>query len=159
MNLARGGRGATAIAELRGKVTIILLSDTRPEVVVENVLAVRKKTFAGRTTDLDVDSAAEGGGGVTVTLTARQRNPNPDDYAWANSVVQRIELYDDAGQKWVGNPAANPANISPGSAALALVFTPPAGNKRPGKPSRLQFVEWITHPREVEFVFKNIPLP
>jgi hypothetical protein len=86
-------------------------------------------------------------------------NPKPDDYAWANTVYQRLELWDDAGLKWVGNLTGDNANISPGLASLTLSFTAPVGNKPAGKPSRLQFVEWLTHPREVEFVFKDIPLP
>lgn len=159
LNLARGGRAATVIKELRGRVTIFLLSDTRPEIVVENVLGVKKKKFVGRTTELEIESVSEGGGGVSVVLTARQLNPTPDDYSWANSVYQRLELWDDAGVKWTGNVTGNNQANTPGAATLTLTYTPPAGNKRAGKPSRFQFVEWLTHPRDVEFVFKDIPLP
>jgi hypothetical protein len=159
LNLARGERNGNLIKELHGKVTVLLLSDTRPEVVVENIGSVNKKKFIGRSTELEIDSVSEGASGLTVTLTARQLNPKPDDYAWANTVYQRLELWDDAGLKWVGNLTGDNANISPGLASLTLSFTAPVGNKPAGKPSRLQFVEWLTHPREVEFVFKDIPLP
>src|SRR5205085_2182171 len=43
LNLVRGGRDAAAIKELRGKVTILLLADTRSEIVIDNVLGVKKK--------------------------------------------------------------------------------------------------------------------
>jgi len=159
VNLARGGRGATVIRELRGKVTVLLLSDTRPEIVVENVAGVKKKKFLGRSTELEIESVAEGGGGVTVVLTVKQLNPSPEDYSWVNAVFQRLELWDDAGLKWAGAVTGNTQANSPGVASLTMTFTPPPGNKKAGKPSRLQMVEWITHPREVEFAFKDIPLP
>lgn len=158
VNLVRGGRAATVIKELRGKVTLNLLSDTRPELVVENLTGAKKKKYAGRTTELEIDSAAEGNGGVSVTLTARQLNPNPEDYTWMNSIFQRLEVWDDAGVKWSAGGANSQTN-SPGAVSLTLTFAPPAGGKKPGKPSRLQLVDWITYPREVEFVFKDVPLP
>jgi hypothetical protein len=159
LNLVRGGRNATVIKELRGKVTVMLLSDTRPEIVVENLLAItKKKKFVGRSTELEIESAAEANGSVTVNLTARQLNPNPEDYSWMNTVFQRLEVVDDAGVKWTAG-GVNNQNNTPGAVALTLTFMPPAGNRKAGKPSRLQFVEWVTHPREVEFLFKDIPLP
>jgi hypothetical protein len=158
VNLTRAGRDAALVKELRGKVTLVLLADTRPEITVENVLAAKKKKVVGRSAELEVESAVEGNGSVAVTLSVKQLNPNPDDYTWANTVYQRLELWDDAGVKWVGNVTNNLTN-TPAAVSMTVSYSPPAGNKKVGKPSRLQLVEWVTHPREVEFVFKDIPLP
>ncbi|QEL17369.1 hypothetical protein [Limnoglobus roseus] len=158
LNLSKPGRDATVIKELRGKVQVTLLASTRPEVTVEKLLGVKKKTFVSRTTELFIESVSEPtAAGFSVTLTAKHLQPTNDDYAWANSVYQRLEVTDADGEKYTPNGIAN-QNQGTGSASMTVTFSPPTG-KKIGQPSKLVLLEWVTLPREVEFSFKNVPLP
>jgi hypothetical protein len=158
VNLGKPAREATLIKELRGKVQLTLLAGTRPEITVEKLLTVKKKTFVSRTTELLIESVTEPSeAGFSVTLTAKHLHATHEDYAWSNAVYQRLEVYDEDGEKFVTTGATN-MNQAPGSVSMTLPFVPPAGRKL-GKPTKLVLVEWITAPREVEFSFKNVPLP
>jgi len=157
VNLGTPSRNANSIKELRGKMTVLLLSDTRPEITVEKILTVKKKTFVSRTTELFIESVSDSEGAVTITLNAKQLHPNPEDYSWANTVYQRLEVHDAKGIKFTPT-STNNQNQAPGSVSMTVVFSSPEG-KKAGKPSTLVLVEWIAVQKEIEFAFKDIPLP
>lgn len=158
LNLGKPDRNATVIKELRGKMTVTLLSSTRPDVTVEKLPTVKNKSFVSRTTELHIESVTEPtDAGFSVNLTAKYLHAMNEDYTWANSVYQRLEAYDEKGEKFVASGATNQVQM-PGSVALTVPFASPPGKKL-GKPDRLVLVEFLTTPREVEFVFKNVPLP
>lgn len=158
VNLAKPGRDATVIKELRGKVRVTLLAATRPEVTVDKLTAVKKQTFVSRTTELFVESVSEPTeAGFSVTLTAKHLHPVAEDYTWSNSVYQRLEAYDADGDKFAANGVTNQTN-APGAASMTVTFAPPNGKKL-GPPAKLVLVEWVTLPRDVEFRFQNVPLP
>lgn len=157
LNLGTPNRSANSIKELRGKIIVLLLSDTRPELIVEKILTVKKKTFVSRTTELFIESVSESEGSVTITLNAKQLQPNPEDYSWANTVYQRLEVQDTKGVKFTPT-STNNQNQAPGTISMTVTFSPPEG-KKAGKPSTLVLVEWIAVQKEIEFAFKDIPLP
>ena len=157
LNLGTPSRNANSIKELRGKMTVMLLSDTRPEITVEKILTVKKKTFVSRTMELIVESVSESGDSVTIILSAKQLHPNPEDYSWANTVYQRLEVHDAKGIKFTPT-STNNQNQAPGAVSMTVTFSPPEG-KKAGKPSTLMLVEWISVQKEIEFAFKDIPLP
>ncbi len=158
VNLSRPGRDATVIKELRGKVKITLLSATRPEVTVDKLPGVKKQTFVSRTTELFIESVSEPTeAGFSVTLTAKHLQPVNEDYTWANSVYQRLEVTDADGEKFATTGITN-QNQAPGATTMTVTFAPPTGRKL-GPPTKLVLVEWITLLREIEFCFKNVPLP
>ena len=157
VNLGTPSRNANSIKELRGKMTVMMLSDTRPEITVEKILTVKKKTFVSRTTELTIESVTESGNSVTITLNAKQLHPNPEDYSWANTVYQRMEVHDAKGIKFLPT-STNNQNQAPGSVSMTVIFSSPEG-KKAGKPSTLVLVEWIAVQKEIEFAFKDIPLP
>ena len=157
LNLGTPNRNANSIKELRGKMTVMMLSDTRPEITVEKILTVKKKTFVSRTMELNVDNVSESGDSVTITLSAKQLHPNPEDYSWANTVYQRLEVHDAKGIKFTPT-STNNQNQAPGAVSMTVTFSPPEG-KKAGKPSTLMLVEWISVQKEIEFAFKDIPLP
>ncbi len=157
LNLGTPNRNANSIKELRGKMTVLMLSDTRPEITVEKILTVKKKTFVSRTTELLIENVSDSEGAVTITLNAKQLHPNPEDYSWANTIYQRLEVYDAKGVKFMPT-STNNQNQAPGTISMTVIFSSPEG-KKAGKPSTLVLVEWIAVQKEIEFAFKDIPLP
>ncbi|AMV29919.1 hypothetical protein VT84_36330 [Gemmata sp. SH-PL17] len=171
VNLTRVDRGATSIKELKGRVRVELLSGTSPEVTVADPLKVKKKTFTGRTADLEVttvDADANNKGVYTVNVTAKNRAPvdprRGDDYMWANNLQQRIELSDENGNKYFSYGMQS-SSYTPGGYQMTLMFGPDdrrTGRPAPfklGAPTRLVLTEWHTVTHEVTFEFKNVPLP
>ncbi len=171
VNLIRGDRGATTIKSLKGRVRVELLSGTAPEVVVVDPLKVKKKTFTGRTADLEVttvDEDANNKGVYTMNVTAKSRIPvdprRGDDYQWASNIQQRIELSDDKGNRFF-NYGLQASNHTPGGLQMTIMFGPEdrrtgrPSNVKLGPPARLVLTEWLTVTHEVAFEFKDIPLP
>ncbi len=157
LNLTRGSRDAKVIKELRGKMGLVLLSETRPGVVVDKLAGVKKGKFAGTHTDLDVGEVTVAENSVTFAATFRQRDLDPNDHNWWNGVIQRMQLLDDHGQKWAMNNIEQ-SGTGVGTMTAKMTFAP-ADPKKAGKPVKFQIVEWVTVRTEVEFCFKNIPLP
>lgn len=157
-NLGKPGKDATIIKELRGTVSVSLLAGTRPELTIDNLMKAKGKTFVSRAAEVTVDSVGEpGDNGFSVGLTAKLLQPNGDDYSWSNAFPQRLEVYDAEGRKYQ-NAGVSAQTPGPGSNTVTVQFTLPEGKKL-GPPARLVVVEWLAVRREVEFVFKDIPLP
>jgi hypothetical protein len=157
VGLFRSDRAAAEIKEVRGKVQVAVLSEVRPELVIDDLLAVKKKRFAGRTAEVEVTAADYQNDVLSLEVAIRQRNGDPDDYGWMNTVFQRLEVLDRDGKKFQFN-GVNNQNTGPGVATLSMQFAHPPG-KKVGKPARLQLVEWLTVTKDVEFHFQDIPLP
>jgi hypothetical protein len=171
VNLVRGDRGATTLKSLKGRVSIVLLANTVPDIVVTDALKVKKKSFTGRTVGIDVESIDEDAnqkGAYLVALTAKRVTPidpnRGEDYAWSNNLWQRMELTDDKGNKYFCYGPQRHDNNG-GSVQLTVMFGPedrrtgrPAPNKL-GAPTKLTITEWQTITHEVNFEFKDIPLP
>lgn len=165
VNLVRGGRDATAIKVLKGKVGIIMLSGTIPELIIPEPAKVKNKKFAARSAELDIDSVTEANGQYTVSLTARQlggggNEDDPNDYNWNATIGQRLELVDEKGNKYRNyGPNINNAN---GGLSMTVQFGPDDRRGRPAKigpPAKLVFNEWLSVTHEVTFEFRDIPLP
>jgi hypothetical protein len=157
VSLHRVNQKATAIKELRGKVPAVILSEVRPEVVVPDVLKAKKKRFPGRSVDLEVGAVDYANDVLSLELTVRRRHGDPEDYNWLNILPQRLEVTDAAGGKFQFGGVTN-QNAGPNVATSQMQFSHP-GDKKVGKPARLTLVEWVTVSRDVEFTFKDIPLP
>jgi hypothetical protein len=171
VNLMRGDRSATTLKSLKGRVGVVLLSGTVADIVVGDVLKVKKKSFTGRTVGIDVETIEEDAnqkGVYVVNLTAKRVTPvdpnRGEDYAWSNNLWQRMELSDEKGNKYFCY-GPNVHNNNGGSIQLVVQFGAedrrrggPAPNKL-GPPTKLTITEWQTTTHEVKFEFKNIPLP
>src|SRR5262249_24162447 len=152
------------------KVTVILLAGTVPDIVVTDVLKVKKKAFAGRTGGIDVESVEEDAnqkGVYLVSLVAKRVTPvdpnRGEDYQWSNNLWQRMELTDEKGNKYFCHGPTQ-HNNNGGSIQLVVQFGPEdrrTGKQGPkvGPPAKLTVTEWLTINHEVSFEFKDIPLP
>jgi hypothetical protein len=176
-NLTRGDRNAKTIKSLKGRVAVVLLSGTMPEVVIADPLKVKKKTFTGRSSEVQLDSVEEDAnqkGVYLVNVTVKRisnENADPnnfnarnDDYMWANNVHQKLELQDDKGNRFFSYGPQSSTNNGT-SIQLVMQFGPDdrrtgrPGAVKPGAPTRLILNEWLTVTHEVTFEFKDIPLP
>jgi hypothetical protein len=171
VNLVRGDRGATTLKSLKGRVSVILLSGTVPDIVVTDALKVKKKSFTGRTVGIDVEAIEEDAnqkGTYLVSLVAKRVTPvdpnRGEDYAWSNNLWQRMELTDEKGNKYFCyGPTTH--NNNGGSIQLVVQFgtedrrTGRPAPTKPGPPVKLTVQEWLTTTHEVNFEFKDIPLP
>jgi len=158
IGLNRADRSSTSIKELRGKVMVALLSETRPELVIDDLLKVKKQRFTGRTVEVEVISSDWQNNTLSLEMVVRQRNADPEDYSWTNSVFQRLEVLDANGVKFQFGGLTN-QNVGQAVVSMTAQYMAPQGGRKVGPPAKLQYVEWITVNREVAFTFKDIPLP
>ncbi len=169
LNLNRSGdKNATAIKTLKGKIGIILLTGTSPEIVIADPLKVKTKTFVGRTVELEYGSLAEDAnnkGNYTLEVTVKKLgddDPNRVDYNWSNYIWNKVELIDAAGNRYQST-GPNNFNNNGSSVQMTIPFGP--NDRRTGKPMKLGppvkvvFNEWLSVTHEVTFEFKDIPLP
>jgi hypothetical protein len=172
VNLVRGDKAATTIKKLKGRVGVILLAGTVADIVVTDALKTKKKSIAGRTVSLEFDGVEEDPnqkGIYKVTFTAKRQGPTDpnrnDDYQWSNSLWQRLELTDEKGQRYFCHGPTTQNNNGQGTAQLTVQFgaddrrTGRAGPANLGKPAKFTLNEWLTVTHEVNFEFKDIPLP
>jgi len=159
LSLTRPSKDATHLKEVRAKAQIVLVAQTRPEVTVKDILSVKNKKFLGRSTEVELTQAEENNGQVTVTVTFRQLSPeNANDYTWANSIAQRVELADASGVNYQQNGWQN-SNYSPASFSVVMNFMAPQGGAKAGPPATFTLLEWVTSTQDVEYVFKDVILP
>ncbi len=159
VGLYRPNPKSTVVKELAGKVTVVMLSEVRPEITIENILDVKKKTFPGRTLDLEVVSTDYQNDALTIEMTLKRRSGDADDYNWINWATQRLEVADAKGEKFQFN-GVNEQVVGTNSVTIKAVFSPhTSGGKKAGKPARLRYLEWVTVSKDVTFVFKDIPMP
>jgi hypothetical protein len=168
LNLTRGDKSATRIKSLKARIGIVLLAGTSPEIVIAEPLKVQKKTFVGRSIEIDFGSLVEdknNKGQYVFDLTARKlgdNDPNRPDYNWSNTVWQKIELVDANGnvyRTYGPNNSNNNGNV--------VTMTIPYGNQdrrggtslKLGPPVKMVINEWLSITHEVTFEFKDVPLP
>jgi hypothetical protein len=159
LSLTRPAKDSTHLKELRARAQIVLLAETRPEVTVRDVLTVKNKKFVGRSTEVEVTQCEDNNGTVTLALTFRQLGTEAaNDYTWANSIAQRVELSDAAGVKYQQN-GWNNSNFSPASFSVVMTYISPTGGVKAGPPATFTLLEWVTSTQDVEYVFKDVILP
>lgn len=167
LNLVRGAKDATTIKQMKGRVGIVLLSGTTPEIVIPDPLNIKTKKFTGRNAILDIEALTENGKGsgqytLAVTVSkAGPNDPNHYDYSWANNAWQKMELVDDKGNKYRAQ-SYNHINSTPSSIQMTVPFGPDTRLPNPpklGPPVKFVFNEWQSVTTEVTFEFKDVPLP
>lgn len=159
VQLNRVSEKASRIKVLRGTVPVTLLVEEKPTVVADNILKAKgKKTKIGNTHFHIEDIKEMPGKQYQLKVSISEQNPeNPNDYSWNNSIYQRIELVDDKGNKfqtfgtsWNGS---GPSNVQ-----MTITYGT-FGAVKMGPPSKFIFHQWITRQHNLNFEFRDIPLP
>jgi hypothetical protein len=159
--LARPAKDATRAKIIRGKAPLTLLAGVRPDVVVENFAKEMKKvSVVGRTAEIEIEKVTENNNHYTVTMTVKRlpRHGDAQDYNWINCVPQKLELCDEKGRKYQSHGVTNFINQTPSAVQAEYQFGPPPAGPI-DRPVKLMLVEWLTMPHEIEFEFKDLPLP
>jgi hypothetical protein len=159
VQLVGPGGNSRLVKLIRGTLPVTILADQKPEIVIDDVLKVKNKKFEAKEVSLDVEEVKETPGKtVQVILTARRggKDGNQYDYTWTNSLQQRVELTDEKGNKFQSN-GFNWNNGTPTSVQGTFIFSDPTGKL--GKPAKLTYYGWVTVQHQVEFEFRDLPLP
>ncbi len=158
VQLAGPATNARTVKLLRGAVPVTLLAEQKPEITIDKILEVKNKKFDGKEASLEIEEVKETPGqSVQVMFTARRNSKdNQYDYTWTNSLQQRVELTDAKGGKYMPN-GLNWNNNTPTSVQGTFIFTDPTGKL--GKPAKLTYFAWVTVQHQVDFEFRDLPLP
>jgi hypothetical protein len=157
-NLAGPGRDARTVKTLQGAIPVTLLLEQKPHIVVEDILKAKGKKFKADKTELVIDEAGktpDNNYQIKMLVRESRRNDN-NDYTWANSLQQRIELLDAKGNKY--QSFGYGGSFGPSEVQGTFTFGS-NGNAQLGPPVKLIYYNWITVQHYVTFEFKDLPLP
>lgn len=159
VQLVGPGANARSVKIIKGTLPVTLLVEQRPEITVEQILTVKDKKFEGKDVSLEIAEAKEAPGKTYhIVMTARRNGKDQGhDYTWTNSLHQRVELTDDKGQKFQSH-GFNWNNGTPTTVQGTFMFGE-GGNAALGKPHKLTYYGWVTMQHQIEFEFKDLPLP
>ncbi|MFL5339946.1 MAG: HEAT repeat domain-containing protein [Gemmataceae bacterium] len=159
VQLAWPNKETKAVKLLKGTIPVTVLAFQKPEIVVEDVLKVKNKKFAGPNVELQIDEVKENNKtSYQVKMAVRNLAPNAaQDYSWTNSVHQRIELYDAKGNRLFPQ-GYNWENSTPANVQATFMFGT-NGDATIGAPARLVYNHWGMIQTQVDFEFRDLPLP
>jgi hypothetical protein len=159
--LNRASAKATTAKYIKGYVPVSVLLEQRPEVVTDKLATAKGQKFRVGTTQFVVEDVSETPNKqlqLKLSITEESAIPGgPTDPSWVNSLWHRLEVQDEKGVKlqnygssW-GPSGSNHVQITftygqPGAAAVV-------------KPAKLIYSVWTTLPAQVDFEFKDLPLP
>ncbi|MFO0926336.1 MAG: HEAT repeat domain-containing protein [Gemmataceae bacterium] len=158
VQLVRVSEKATALKHLRGVVPVTLLVETKPVVIADKVLDAKgKKTPVG-----DMEFAIETvqkmpNNQYQIKFTATNK-AGANDYTWMNTLYQRVELQDEAGNKYP-NWGTNWHGGGGNNVTLTLTYNGANANVKLGPPARFVYQHWVTRQHDIAFEFRNVPLP
>ncbi len=156
--LIRVARQADYVKECHVKLSVAVLAESRPEIVVADVAKSQGQKFTGRTHLLEVGPTGVQNNAATVAVTVRRKQSDGDDYSWTSSVQQRFEAFDADGRVLRFNGVAD-QSMEPNAVRLTLQFVRPAGGQKPPKIAKLHLVEWVVQHKPIAFTLKDLPLP
>jgi hypothetical protein len=161
--LKRPARDSKFAKLIKGEIPVMLLSQQKPEIVIKNIAGVKKQTFKGRRSEIEVTQVTEqnafGNGKMyTVNMTVKEDGgTNNYDYYWSQSLQYRLEMVDAKGHKY-GVWSSNLYNRGGRTATGSITFRPD-GTTQVGPPVKLTFYRWVPINYKIKFEFKDLPLP
>jgi hypothetical protein len=161
-NLLWPSKTAKSVKLLKGVIPVTLLSEQRPTVVTERILASKgKRVKIGPTTFhiQEVSEVANKQYNLTVAISEETKE-NIYDYSRIQSLGTRLEIHDNKGNKLPYFFNITQFN-GPMSGVFQAVYQP---NPQPnaakfGPPAKLVYTAWILMEHDVEFEFRDLPLP
>lgn len=158
VQLAPPAKDARFVKVLRGSIPVTLLAEQKPEIVIDEILKVKNKKFTGNETEIQIDEVKDNKTSFSIKMTVRNNAKNANqDYSWTNSVHQRLELVDAKGNKYHSH-GYNWENSSPANISATFMFGT-NGNAALGPPARLVYNQWSMMQHQIEFEFRDLPLP
>jgi len=147
----RPGSNGRKLRTLKGTVPVTVVAQTKPLITIEKLAEARKKTFKQGNTTIHIDDLTQNNGQPGIKMSVSENNSGgQNDYTWVNSVQQRIEVFDDKGNKLQSYGGSWSTN---GNNSINGTFT------YSGTPVKLVYYEWQTLSYQVPFSFVDLPLP
>jgi hypothetical protein len=161
VNLNRVSEKATTVKVLRGTLPMTLLAEQKPHVIADKILEAKGKKAVVGTTTIHVEEVTKvpNTPQFNVRLTFNEdTGGNPNDYSWQNSIYQRLEVLDAKSNKYqiVGQQWGNSNGTS---LQVTLTYGPVDQTKKVEGDVKLVFMEWKVLQHQVNFEFKDLPLP
>jgi hypothetical protein len=154
--LERRSERATVLKVVKGVVPMTVLVKQEPIILSDKILTAKgvKKEVGDLTFEIqEVKKAGANQVSVKFTITNKKTN----DYSWQNNLYNRLELYDDKGNKYQ-HWGSSWGGSGPGHVQMTLTMS--NGNApKPGEPAKFAFIHWETKQYDVEFEFRDVPLP
>jgi len=161
VRLNRPSEKATLAKTIRGSIPMTLLSEEKAVVVSDDILKAKGKKNKVGTTSFSFEDVTEQANNkqiqIKVTITEENKE-NPNDYTWMNTMYQRIELQDAKGNKYQVT-GTNWHNNGPNFVQMTWTYMPPPNAPKVEGPAKFVFHQWTTLPHQVNFEFKDLPLP
>lgn len=154
--LAMPAKSARFLKVIKGTVPLTLLAEQKTFVVSKEILKAKgQKLTAGSTIIEILEVTPKQNKQCEIKMSVRQENKDGGvDYNWINSLYNRIELQDDKGNKFAIYGSSTSTN---GNHAQLTYNYAPSGNA--GAPTQLVYHDWVTLQHELQFEFKDLPLP
>jgi hypothetical protein len=155
VELVRTSDKASSVKLVRGTIPVHLLADQKPVVVAEKIMDAKGKKAKFGTISISIDDVqVMDNKQVQVKMTVAA-DDHGNDYSWTNTLYQRFELQDDKGNKYF-NHGSGWSSSSPAAVQMTLNFGGLPNAQAPGK---LVFQSWTTIQHQINFEFKDLPLP
>lgn len=163
VNLAAPTRSSRTVKLVRGIIPLTLLTKQEPICVTDKLPESKGKKFQAGSATIEVEEVtktANQGYQLKLAITDQDKR-DPNDYSRIHSMYQRIEVQDESGTKYQSS-FNSISTTSPSQARVTLTCDPVqqgGGAKKVGPPMRLVYNSWSTMEHEVEFEFRDLPLP
>lgn len=136
---------------LKGTVPVTVVAQTKPLITIEKLADAKNKTVKEGGTTIHIDELTQNNGQPGIKMSISENtNGAQNDYTWMNSIQQRIEVFDDKGNKLQSYGGSWSTN---GNNSITGTFT------YSGAPAKLVYYEWQTLSYQVPFSFSDLPLP
>ena len=158
INLTPTSEKSRVVKYIKGSVPVTLLAEQRPEVVTDKILTGTGRKAKFGTTSIKVEEVTETQAGkqYQVRMTVNEEGKE-NDWNWMNTLYQRIELHDEKGNKFQTYGTSFGGN---GAGGMQVTFTYGySGGPKMGVPTKLIFYAWTMIQYQVNFEFKDLPLP
>lgn len=159
VNLNWVHKDSRVVKRLRVSVPVTLLAHQKPEIVVDDLPKVKKQKYTGANSEILIEEFKEPNKGqYHIKLTARNTAASAaHDYSWANSIPQRMEVFDAKGRK-LFQQGYNYENSSPTHLQATFMYGT-NGDATIGTPHKLVYNHWGMMQHQIDFEFKDLPLP
>jgi hypothetical protein len=136
---------------LKGTVPVTVVAQTKPLITIDKLGEAKNKTVKQGSTTINIVEVTQNQGqpGIKMSVTEGTAN-GQNDYTWMNSIQQRLEVFDDKGNKlqsYGGSWSMNGNNSISGTFSYS------------GVPAKLVYYEWHVLSYQVPFSFSDLPLP
>jgi hypothetical protein len=156
VSLQRTSQKATTLKELRGVLPVSLLVEQKPMPIAEKILTAKGKKSTIGDLEFHIETVTKKPNNLFEIKFSIANKGNLNDYNWMNNIYQRLELVDAKGEKFQ-NQGSNWHGSNGNSVTLTLTYG--NGGRKMGDPDRFLFQHWVTRQHDINFVFREVPLP